>query len=130
MRIYRSNTPEGEEALRGIIARRNATNENALRVADEMIAGVRATGDMYVAAQVAKFDRVNFEPSKVKIVCLPSTSVCRLTGRPQRGMLLTKFKQGHEIDTIRAAPPEVEVTRRIAVRANNAIDFTGRCRFR
>jgi histidinol dehydrogenase len=67
MRVYRSNSPEAEEALRGIIARRNATNENALRVADEMIAGVRATGDMYVAAQVAKFDRVNLLPSKVKI---------------------------------------------------------------
>jgi histidinol dehydrogenase len=67
MRIYRSSSPEAEEALRGIIARRSATNENALRVADEMIAGVRATGDMYVAAQIAKFDRVNLEPSKVRI---------------------------------------------------------------
>ena len=67
MRIYRSSSPEAEEALRGIIARRNATNENALRVADEMIAGVRATGDMYVAAQIAKFDRVTIEPSKIKI---------------------------------------------------------------
>src|SRR5437763_10143429 len=67
MRLYRSNSPEAEEALRGIIERRSATNENALRVADEMIAGVRATGDMYVAAQIAKFDRVNVEPSKVKI---------------------------------------------------------------
>ncbi len=67
MRTYRSSSPEAEEALRGIIARRNATNENALRVADEMIAGVRATGDMYVAAQVAKFDRVTIEPSKIKI---------------------------------------------------------------
>jgi histidinol dehydrogenase len=67
MRTYTSNSPEAEEALRGIIARRNATNENALRVADEMIAGVRATGDMYVAAQVSKFDRVTLEPSKIRI---------------------------------------------------------------
>lgn len=67
MRIYKSSSPEAEEALRGIIARRNATNENALRVADEMIDGVRATGDMYVAAQIAKFDRANIEPSKIKI---------------------------------------------------------------
>jgi histidinol dehydrogenase len=67
MRLYRSSSPEAEAALRGIIARRSATNENALRVADEMIAGVRATGDLYVAAQVAKFDRVNLEPSKVRI---------------------------------------------------------------
>ncbi|HEY2090290.1 MAG TPA: histidinol dehydrogenase [Thermoanaerobaculia bacterium] len=67
MRLYRSNSPEAEEALRGIIARRSATNENALRVADEMIAGVRATGDLYVAAQIAKFDRVSLEPSKVRI---------------------------------------------------------------
>lgn len=67
MRVYRSSSPEAEEALRGILARRSATNENALRVADEMIAGVRATGDMYVAAQVAKFDRVNIEPSKIRI---------------------------------------------------------------
>jgi histidinol dehydrogenase len=67
MRTFKSNSPEAEEALRGIIARRAATNENALRVADEMIAGVRATGDMYVAAQVSKFDRVTLEPSKIRI---------------------------------------------------------------
>ena len=47
-----------ENALRALEARRGASNENALRVAGEMIAGVRARGDAFVAEQIARFDGV------------------------------------------------------------------------
>src|SRR5437764_15189769 len=42
-------------------------NNEALVVADEMIAGVRARGDAYVAAQIATFDRVQLAPGAIKI---------------------------------------------------------------
>jgi len=67
MRLYKANSPEGAAALRDVIERRNASNENALHVADAIIAGVRARGDAYVAAQIAKFDRVEIAPSAIKI---------------------------------------------------------------
>src|SRR4051794_39738932 len=40
----------------------------ALQVADEMIAGVRARGDAYVAEQIARFDNVAIEPGAIAIV--------------------------------------------------------------
>jgi len=67
MRLYKTNSPEAAAALRDIIDRRNASNDNALRVADEMIAGVRARGDAYVAEQIAKFDRVTIAPADIAI---------------------------------------------------------------
>ena len=67
MRLYKANSPEGEAALRDVIARRNAANENALHVADAIIAGVRARGDAYVAEQIAKFDKVTIAPDAIKI---------------------------------------------------------------
>jgi histidinol dehydrogenase len=63
----KASSPEAAAALRALEARRNASNENALRVADEMIAGVRARGDAYVAEQIAKFDRVTLAPGEIKI---------------------------------------------------------------
>src|SRR4029079_16918979 len=66
MRLYKANSPEGEAALRDVMARRNASNENALRVADAIIAGVRARGDAYVAEQIAKFDKVTIAPGAIK----------------------------------------------------------------
>src|SRR5207247_9692653 len=67
MRLYKASSPEGEAALRDVVERRNASNQNALRVADEMIAGVRARGDAYVAEQIAKFDRVTLATGEIKI---------------------------------------------------------------
>lgn len=67
VRIFTANTPEADAALRAIVDRRAATNENALRVADEMIAGVRARGDAYVAEVIAKFDDVTIEPDAIRI---------------------------------------------------------------
>jgi histidinol dehydrogenase len=67
MRVFTTNTPESDAALRGILERRSSTNENALRIADEMIAGVRARGDDYVAEVVAKFDGVTMEPDAIRI---------------------------------------------------------------
>jgi histidinol dehydrogenase len=43
------------------------TQNEALRVADEMIAGVRAGGDAYVAEQIARFDGVAIAPGDIKI---------------------------------------------------------------
>jgi histidinol dehydrogenase len=67
MQTFQSDTPEAEAALRELLARRNATNEKALRVADEMIAGVRERGDAYVAEMLAKFDRVELAPAAIKM---------------------------------------------------------------
>jgi histidinol dehydrogenase len=60
-------SPEAEAALRALEARRNESNENAFRVADEMIAGVRAGGDAFVAEQIARFDRVSLAPEDIRI---------------------------------------------------------------
>src|SRR5437879_1304763 len=48
-------------ALRELEARRGASNENAVRVAGEMIAGVRARGDAFVREQVERFDGVTID---------------------------------------------------------------------
>src|SRR3954451_14281774 len=52
---------EVETALRDLEARRGATNDNAMRVAGEMIAGVRARGDAFVHEKVARFDGVTID---------------------------------------------------------------------
>ena len=54
-------TMRGDEidaALRTLETRRGASNDNAMRVAAEMIAGVRARGDAFVREQIARFDGV------------------------------------------------------------------------
>lgn len=60
-------SPEAEAALRALEARRNAANEEAFRVADAMIAGVRERGDAFAAEQIARFDRVTLAPSEIRI---------------------------------------------------------------
>ncbi|HEX8253723.1 MAG TPA: histidinol dehydrogenase [Thermoanaerobaculia bacterium] len=67
MQWFRPSSPEAEAALRALEQRRNASNENAFRVADEMIAGVRARGDAYVAEQIARFDNVQLAPDAIRI---------------------------------------------------------------
>lgn len=62
-----ANSPEAAAALRALQARRTESNADALRVADEMIAGVGARGDAYVAEQIARFDRVTVAPGDIKI---------------------------------------------------------------
>ncbi|MEK6372983.1 MAG: histidinol dehydrogenase [Acidobacteriota bacterium] len=63
----KANSPEAAAALRALEARRTESNADALRVADAMIAGVRARGDAYVAEQIARFDRVTVAPGDIKI---------------------------------------------------------------
>lgn len=53
MKSFRTSSPEAAA--------------EALRVADEMIAGVRARGDAYVAEQIARFDHVSLAPDEIKI---------------------------------------------------------------
>jgi histidinol dehydrogenase len=67
MPAIRVSSPEAEAALCGIEARRRASSEDALRIADEMIAGVRARGDAFVAEQVARFDDVALDPQSLVI---------------------------------------------------------------
>jgi len=67
-------SPEAEAALRELESRRGESNERALRVADETIAGVRAQGDAYVAAQIAKFDGVTFAPNEIKMLPSPAAA--------------------------------------------------------
>jgi histidinol dehydrogenase len=57
-----ASSPEAEAALRELEDRRRMANDNAFRVADEMIAGVRARGDAYVAEQIERFDKVSVSP--------------------------------------------------------------------
>jgi histidinol dehydrogenase len=63
----KANSPEAASALRDLEARRGESNADALRVADEMIAGVRTGGDAYVAEQIARFDSVTLAPADIKI---------------------------------------------------------------
>ncbi|HEX6641083.1 MAG TPA: histidinol dehydrogenase, partial [Thermoanaerobaculia bacterium] len=60
-------SPEADAALRALEARRNDANEEAFRVADAMIAGIRARGDAFAAEQIARFDRVSIAPADVLI---------------------------------------------------------------
>jgi histidinol dehydrogenase len=64
-------SPEAEAALRALEERRNIANEDAFRVADAMIAGVRARGDAFAAEQIARFDRVTLAPSDIRIAPRP-----------------------------------------------------------
>jgi histidinol dehydrogenase len=65
MNWFKASSPEAEAALRELEARRRNANDNAFRVADEMIAGVRARGDAYVAEQIERFDRVRVSPIRI-----------------------------------------------------------------
>src|SRR5256885_1125095 len=54
-------TAATDTALRDLESRRGASNDNAMRVAAEMIAGVRARGDAFVREQIERFDRVTLD---------------------------------------------------------------------
>jgi histidinol dehydrogenase len=54
-------TGEINTALRELEARRGASNENAMHVASEMIAGVRTRGDAFVREQIERFDGVTID---------------------------------------------------------------------
>lgn len=58
----KASSPEAAAALRDLEGRRQSATERAFRVADEMIAGVRARGDAFVAEQIERFDRVSVSP--------------------------------------------------------------------
>ena len=66
MPAFRLGSPEAEAALRALEARRAEQNDDALRVADEAIAGVRARGDAYVREQVQRFDGVMLDELVVR----------------------------------------------------------------
>ena len=65
--VFKAGTEEAEGALTAIEARSAAASDQAFRVADEMIAGVRFRGDDFVAEQIARFDGVTLDPSTVTL---------------------------------------------------------------
>jgi histidinol dehydrogenase len=67
MPTFRIPSPEADAALRALEERRSAANEEATRVADTMIAGIRARGDAFAAEQIARFDRVSIAPDDIRI---------------------------------------------------------------
>ena len=72
MPLFRADSAEAEAALRAVESRRDASIVDALRVADEAIAGVRVRGDAFVREQIERFDHVSIDdikitPRKVKI---------------------------------------------------------------
>src|ERR1700741_1705068 len=67
MNWLKAPSPEADAALRALEERRNAASNDALRVADAMIAGVRARGDAFAAEQIARFDGVSITPREPTI---------------------------------------------------------------
>jgi len=63
--MLKADSPEAEAALRAIEARRNASEAEALRVADAAIAGVRERGDAFVREQIARFDHVSIDDIRI-----------------------------------------------------------------
>jgi histidinol dehydrogenase len=61
-------SPEADAALSALEERRNAANDDAFRVADAAIAGIRASGDAFAAEQIARFDRVSIPAEEIRIV--------------------------------------------------------------
>ena len=61
----KASSPEAAAALRQLEGRRRTANDEALRVADEMIDGVRTRGDAFVAEQIVRFDRVTVSPIRI-----------------------------------------------------------------
>lgn len=68
MPSLRVPSPEADAALRALEERRNTANEEAFRVADTMIAGIRTRGDAFAAEQIARFDRIEIAPGEIRIV--------------------------------------------------------------
>ncbi|HXG59689.1 MAG TPA: histidinol dehydrogenase [Thermoanaerobaculia bacterium] len=65
MPAFEIDSPGIEELLRAIEGRRRENLADALRIADEAIAGVRARGDRFVAEQIARFDGLTIAPDEV-----------------------------------------------------------------
>ena len=61
MPTFKAASPEAEAALHELEERRASANDNAFRVADEMIAGVRARGDAFVREVVERFDGIRLD---------------------------------------------------------------------
>jgi len=61
-------SPEADAALRALEERRNTASDDAFRVADAMIAGIRARGDAFAAEQIERFDRVSIAPDEIRVV--------------------------------------------------------------
>jgi histidinol dehydrogenase len=67
MKWFNAASPEAESAILTLERRRSAAYAEALTVADEMIAGVRAGGDSFVARQIARFDGKVIDPDQIAV---------------------------------------------------------------
>jgi histidinol dehydrogenase len=56
---------EAQQILATLEERRREASQQAMEVANEMIAGVRAIGDVYVAKQIERFDKVKIAPDEI-----------------------------------------------------------------
>ncbi|MGZ8853404.1 MAG: histidinol dehydrogenase, partial [Thermoanaerobaculia bacterium] len=65
MRIVALDSPDAETILAELEERRREASDEAMRVAGEVIAGVRSGGDKYVAQQIERFDRLKLDPNDV-----------------------------------------------------------------
>ncbi|MGZ8833197.1 MAG: histidinol dehydrogenase [Thermoanaerobaculia bacterium] len=65
MRIVALDSPDAETILAELEERRREASDEAMRVASEVIAGVRSGGDKYVAQQIERFDRLKLDPNDV-----------------------------------------------------------------
>jgi histidinol dehydrogenase len=83
MNWLKAPSPEADAALRALEDRRNAANDDALRVADAMIAGVRARGDAFAAEQIARFDGVSIAPEEILVDGTPAQPAGEDAGVPK-----------------------------------------------
>lgn len=65
MSLLEAASVAGQRALEEIERRRDVSVAQALMVADDAIAGVRARGDAFVSEQIARFDHVTVDPIRI-----------------------------------------------------------------
>jgi histidinol dehydrogenase len=65
MPIVALDSPDAVTILAALEERRGEASDDAMRVAGEVIAGVRSGGDRYAARQIETFDRVKLDPNDI-----------------------------------------------------------------
>lgn len=72
MRIVPLDSTEAAEILTSLELRRQEASAQAGKVAAEVIAGVRSGGDVYVAQQIERYDKVKIDPSEILLEVKPA----------------------------------------------------------
>ncbi|HEX9164005.1 MAG TPA: histidinol dehydrogenase [Thermoanaerobaculia bacterium] len=71
MNIIALESPQAEKVLSELEQKHREASSQAMEVANEIIAGVRASGDVYVAQQIEKFDKLKLEPEEIRVTPAP-----------------------------------------------------------